>query len=360
MPVASPRARPNTTMTTLSIHSDHQRGRGAVRCPRQDRRHPGGTGRRPYHRRVTKHASDADSGESAHRDGEQNLDGHADRERTGNLPNLQSAQAAVRSAENALSWAVKARDQLVLICLQGGLSARSIARELGIDRRAIAGIKARAATTEETDNRAVEQSARAGKQANAATSWLGIAVRQVERAEAAEIDGMTDGMLAILAAHVATACAICALGRSHPAVADYLGDGEAGHEALKNSRDLMAHFDMYVEGDGNMQRAKVDGRRIPNPVDARPPLIHMWNGGSSQQLVFLTKTWVRDERGEYLLQDGKPLRHDDGTPWMETLQISLDLRDAISATATLVAEARSHAQLTDHEAVAELLRSAGV
>lgn len=173
------------------------------------------------------------------------------------------------------------------------------------------------------------------------------------------MDGMTDGMLAVLAAHVATACAIGALGRNHPAVTDYFRDGVAGHDALKNSRDLMAHFDMYVEGDGNMQRAKVDGVRVPNPLDARPPLIPMWNGASSQQLVFITKTWVRDDRGEYMLHDGKPLRRDDGTPWMETLHISLDLRDALRTTATLVAKARNHAGLTNREEVRELFRRTG-
>ncbi|WP_454084711.1 hypothetical protein [Georgenia sp. Marseille-Q6866] len=198
----------------------------------------------------------------------------------------------------------------------------------------------------------------ARKQAEAATSWLSIAVEQVERAEAAEVDGMTDGMLAVLAAHVATACAIGALGSSHPAVADYLGDGQSGNDALKNSRDLMAHFDKYVEGDGNMQRAKVDGVRIPNPIDARPPLLPMWGGGPSQQLVFITKTWVRDDRGEYLLRDGEPLRSGDGTPCMETLEIALDLRGALSATAALVAVARKAVQLTENEAVGALLSRA--
>lgn len=171
---------------------------------------------------------------------------------------------------------------------------------------------------------------------------------------------MSDGMLAILAAHVATLCAIAALGTDHPAVSDYLRDGDAGFDALKNSRDLMAHFDMYVAGDGNMQRAKVDGIRIPNPPDARPALLPMWNGASTQQLVFVTKTWVRDDRGEYLLRDGKPLRHVDGTPLMETLSISLDMRDAIRATAALVVNARNHAELAEREEVGALLSRAGV
>lgn len=277
------------------------------------------------------------------------------------LGSIQLAQADVRSTENALTGAVQRRDQLVLAGLDSGLSVGSLARALKLDRRVVVAIKARAAAAKcQADRRAEADISRARKQAEAATSWLSIAVQQVERAEAAEVDGMTDGMLAVLAAHVATVCAIGALGSSHPAVADYLGDGQSGHEALKNSRDLMAHFDKYVEGDGNMQRAKVEGVRIPNPIDARPPLLPMWSGGPSQQLAFLTKTWVRDERGEYLLWDGKPVRNDDGTPQMEPLNISLDLRDALSATAALVAIARKDAQLTEDEAVRALFNRAGI
>jgi hypothetical protein len=310
--------------------------------------------------KMTSHADDADCRESEGVDSEFSVgELHEEQDTSRLLIQIQSAHAAVHSAQDVLGQAVQERDRLVLSGLEEGLSRRAIARELGVDRRVIDAIKARAAPPIEGDHGMEQSGARARKHASAATSWLSIAVRQVERAEAAEVDGMTDGMLAVLAAHVATACAIAALGRDHPAISDYLRDGDAGYDALKNSRDLMAHFDMYVEGDGNMQRAKVDGIRIPNPPDARPALLPMWNGASTQQLVFVTKTWVRDERGEYLLRDGKPLRHTDGTPWMETLSISLDLRDAIRATAALVANARTYAQLTDREEVGELLTRAG-
>ncbi len=271
---------------------------------------------------------------------------------------MEMAQAEVQRAENALSRAVLERDELVVNGIRNGLSTRAIARTLGVDPRAVMLIKTRATWSVEADDVARQPSTGARKQAIAATSWLRIALQQVERAEEAEEDGMPDGMLAVLAAHVATLCAIGALGRTHPAVLAYLRDGVAGHDALKSSRDLMAHFDMYVRGDGNMQRAKVEGVFIPNPVDARPPLVPMWNGGRGQQLVFITKTWVRGDSGEYLLRDGKPLRRDDGSPWMETLIIPLDLREALRATASLLSAACEHAGLAQHKQVHELLERA--
>lgn len=290
-------------------------------------------------------------------------DGETPKDRPGDqvardLRHLQSAHAQVRSAENHVTSVTLHRDRLVRRQLDSGSPVGALARALGIDRRAVKAIVARTAQTRQAGLTREDDVKRRRQQAQAATSWLQIAVTQTERAETEDENGMTEGMLAILAAHVATACAISSLSKSHAAVRQYFADSEAGHGALKNSRDLMAHFDKYTEGDGNMQRAKVDGVRVPNPTDARPPLLPMWNGGSSQELAFLTKTWARGDNMEFLLQDGKPLRDEQGRPRMESLQIAIDVKDAIRATAKLVDEARTSTDCEPHPEVRNLLRRA--
>lgn len=272
--------------------------------------------------------------------------------------NLKNAQIRVRDGENALSQLVLERDSLVRQALEGGMSKRAIGRALGIDHRAVYGLLQRTApknSTAVTDEGLDLVLKR--RQTQAAVSWLSIATRQTEQAESAEVDGMVDGMLAILALHVAASCAIRGLGESHLAVERFLGDKQIGHEPLKNSRDLLAHFDAYVAGDGNLQRAEIDGQRRPNPEDARPPLLPMWGGGQGQQLTFLTKTWVRGENGQTLLRNGEPLRQ-QGLPCMESLEISIDLRDSLRATAALIGECCELAGVSDRGVVRDLLARA--
>lgn len=271
---------------------------------------------------------------------------------------LKSAQARVREAENALSGAVRERDHLVRKAVEEGLSKGSVGRALGITRQAVYGLLQRTPQAHRTAREERRPNLVAmRRQAQAATSWLSVAIQQTERAESEEVDGMVDGMLAVLALYVAASCAIRALGDGHPAVQRFLGDKEVGHEPLKNSRDLLAHFDAYVAGDGNLQRAEIDGQRRPNPTDARPPLMPMWGGGPEQQLTFLTKTWVRSDDGRTLLLNGEPLR-EAGVPCMETLDITIDLRDSLRATGEIVGECCKGAGVADRQDVRDLLARA--
>lgn len=271
---------------------------------------------------------------------------------------LRNAHTRVREAENASSEAVRERDHLVRKAVDGGLSKGAVGRALGITRQAVYGLlhrtpQAHGTATEERSPDLVALR----RQAKAATSWLSVAIQQTERAELEEVDGIIDGMLAVLALYVAASCAIRALGDDHPAVQRFLGDKEVGHEPLKNSRDLLAHFDAYVAGDGNLQRAEIDGQRRPNPPDARPPLMPMWGGGPEQQLTFITKTWVRSDDGKTLLLDGQPLRQ-AGVPCMETLDITVDLRDSLRATGEIIGECCKGAGFADRQDVRDLLARA--
>lgn len=109
--------------------------------------------------------------------------------------------------------------------------------------------------------------------------WVSAAKEVADAALASEVDGQTQGQLAVLAMHNARTALTELLGADHVAIVRI----DQVAPDLKQCRDMLSHFEDYVVGSGRLQSKSATGERVPWWV--------MWGGGNDcQELAFVTKT----------------------------------------------------------------------
>ena len=137
-----------------------------------------------------------------------------------------------------------------------------------------------------------------------------------------ELDGESQGHLAIIALHNASVAVERCLGRNHEAVTKL----HASCPDLKNARDMLTHFEDYVVGNGNLQKeAKQEIRRAASEQGdtlGRVPWLALWSGSEEHQSLTI-------------------LTHSDasGTPTAYTVDVQQTMRAVAIAVATAAAEA---------------------
>ena len=87
--------------------------------------------------------------------------------------------------------------------------------------------------------------------------WLQAAQLQMQRVRRSEggtfADAQVDGMLFVVALDSAEVAAVALLGKGHPAIAAF----RAAVPHLRDMRDLLMHFDAYVQERGHLQKSGV-------------------------------------------------------------------------------------------------------
>lgn len=123
--------------------------------------------------------------------------------------------------------------------------------------------------------------------------WLDAANEATKGALAGELEGQTQGQLAVFALHNARTAVARTLGGEHTAVKAI----DAAAPDLKHCRDMLCHFESYIEGKGRLQSKPEQG--------ANAPWLVMWSGVSgeyaTQELVFITHSGEKREQTSYIV-----------------------------------------------------------
>ncbi len=114
-------------------------------------------------------------------------------------------------------------------------------------------------------------------------AWLSAADRQAQRSiELGDRPGaQVEAMLFVVSVRNAVLGAERILGREDPAVLEF----QTRAPSVKSVRDMLTHFDKYIEGDGHLQRS---GRRKP---DTPPqPWMTLWGGDDKEAILVVVTT----------------------------------------------------------------------